>query len=839
MTLPSRSLLVAACVGATVVSAQIPPQAPRPVSPNAQPPAGIRPRLPAGGAARPAAANAPAAGAERTAIRPEEAIKPGGGVELQFPNTPLSQILLVYEDLTGLKIIRDANAESATVSIETTGELPKEKAIAFIEKSLLLNGYSFVPAGDGMVKLLAFEAKKPQTEGAPLFESAAELPETDQVVSYVALLKYLNGEDAVKAIDQIIPRHSYGVLTPVPNSKALVIVENSNTIRAILALLERLDVKPGATVTERIQLERSDAEDVKKALDEILGLEDKSKDNAGGSPRANIAPVQATAGAVAGQPAPMPAVPPQGQTASAEIPPKIVAIARTNRLLVIATPERLEEIKALVEELDAASEIRNFVSRTLNYLSVESALGIISDAIARTEGEEGGGGAGGGGNAVNSLGQPANSTAGTTSGTGIRTGTGSGLFGNNLNSGFGSSSLSGGSGAFGSSGTGGGFAGGGGMGTGGANLQPLRQNNGPRSLVIGKTLLISDPTANSLFASGPPEHLRVLNEILDELDRRPQQILISAVIGEMQLGKEDSFGIETLFRARNDANGDTASRGLAGQLGQSVAPLDPRTAIKLTDLASRAGLTFYGGVREGIDVVVNALNTSSDFKVISRPSVFTMNNVPANISSGSSFPIATSTQGYVGNTSGTGLLSNVQYQDVVLSLNIVPLINSDDELTLQISQENSEVAGSTVIAENTYPVLTKQQLNTVIMCKNNSTVLLGGLIRENKEKERSNIPLLGSIPLIKHLTGSTRDENSRRELLIFIQPRIIQGVNDLPPSVRDAPGSSPFGGEATAMMNQEKLPVVAAPAPVKRSRVRELVRKLFGRPVPADQVTVK
>ncbi|HCN77015.1 MAG TPA: hypothetical protein DIT13_07465, partial [Verrucomicrobiales bacterium] len=71
--------------------------------------------------------------------RPEDAIKPGGGVELQFPNTPLSQILLVYEDLTGLKIIRDANAEQATVSIETTGELPKDKAIMFIEKSLLLN----------------------------------------------------------------------------------------------------------------------------------------------------------------------------------------------------------------------------------------------------------------------------------------------------------------------------------------------------------------------------------------------------------------------------------------------------------------------------------------------------------------------------------------------------------------------------------------------------------------------------------------------------------------------------------------------------------------------------
>ena len=79
-----------------------------------------------------AAAAANAANADpnaKPAMKPEDAIKEDGGVELQFPNTPLSQILLVYEDLTGLKIIRDANAEQATVSIETTGELPKDKHI--------------------------------------------------------------------------------------------------------------------------------------------------------------------------------------------------------------------------------------------------------------------------------------------------------------------------------------------------------------------------------------------------------------------------------------------------------------------------------------------------------------------------------------------------------------------------------------------------------------------------------------------------------------------------------------------------------------------------------------
>ncbi|MES2736340.1 MAG: secretin N-terminal domain-containing protein [Verrucomicrobiota bacterium] len=854
MIVSYRRILLAACLGpATVLLAQIPPQA-RPTNPNAVPPPGAagfnrpRPNVPPTGGApqRPAAAgNAANPGEERPAIRPEDAIKPGGGVELQFPNTPLSQILLVYEDLTGLKIIRDAAIEQVTVSIETTGELPKDRAIMFIEKSLLLNGYSFAPAGEGMVKILG-EGKKAQAEGAPLFEAAADLPETDQVVSFVAILKYLTPDDAVKAIDQIIPRHSYGVITPVPNAKALVIVENSNTIRSILGLLERLDVKPGATVTKRIQLVRSDAEDVKKALDEILGLDEKEGGAGGAAGRPNTPSIPQPGGIPQAQLAALPAgVGAEGSTA-AEVKPKILAIPRTNRLLVIAMPDTLEYIETLVAELDAASELRTFVSRTLNYLGVEAAMGIISDAIARTEGEDSGSGGSGG---VNSLGQPNNSSSNNrNSSTGTSgSGTGSGgLFGNSNSSGFGSSSNGGfgssSSSGFGSSSSGGGGFGGGGSGGGGGNLQPLRPNNGPRSLVIGKTLLISDPTANSLFASGPPEHLRVLNEILDELDRRPQQILISAVIGEVQLSKGESFGIEWLFRSRRNGTATGASSSLASRLGSGIAPLNPRLPLSLTDLATGNGFAFYGAISQNVDVIVNALDSYQNFKVISRPSVFTMNNTPALISSGQSFPIATSTQGLVGGGTNNGLLSNVQYQDVALSLNIVPLINSDDELTLQISQENSEATDNTEIAGNEYPVLSKQLLNTVVMCKNQSTVLLGGLIREGKSKDRTGVPILSNVPVLNFLTGSRGKDDARRELLIFIEPRIVRADYDLPPSAQDSPGNSSFGREVTGFMNHEKnrqsypSKEVYSPPPVKEGRLRSLVNKLFKRDPKAEEI---
>lgn len=805
--------------------AQIPSQ-PR-INPNAVPPQNpgarpfVRPGAAPANAARPPAGAANAApGEEKPVMKPEDAIKADGGVELQFPNTPLSQILLVYEDLTGLKIIRDANAEQATVSIETTGELPKEKAIMFIEKSLLLNGYSFVPAGEGMVKLLAFDAKKPQTEGAPFIESEMDLPMTDQVVNFVVILKYLNGEDAVKAIDQVIPRHSYGVLTPVPNAKALVITENSNTIRSILSLLERLDSKPAETLTETIQLTRSDAEDIKKALDEILGIDEKNSN--GSSGRTPSIP-QNQPGAIPGQPV-QPQIPlnPVGQAASGgstsveAAPPKIYAIVRRNCLLVTASAETMVYIKTLIQELDAPSELRNFVSRTLNYLGVESAMTIISDAITRTEGDaEGGGGSnlGGGPNGQNQT--NANNTQNNQN-------RNSGLFGNNNNNNsFGNNGL-GGSNGFGG-GMGGGLGGGLGGG-GGANLQPLRQNNGPTSLLIGKTLLISDPIANTVFASGPPEHLRILNEIMDELDHRPQQIIISAVIGEHSVGQGQQTGLLTMLRKR----GSDAFKIGNLSLGQGGKLLDPRAAISLADLASTTGLTYFGDLGKGIDVALRLASSDSDFQVLSRPTLFTTNNNPVNITSGQSIPIQSSSQNL--GTAG-GLISNVQYQDVLLSLSVVPLINTPDEITLQIAQSNSELGTERSIGGALYPELSKQEYNTTIVCRNKSAVLLGGLMRKDDRKSNATIPFIGKIPILKHLTSDRTKTVSQRELLIFIEPRIVEGMHDLPPTTDDSAGTSLHADNMRAAFHLEKqgrFEKSPATENLKPSeRMKKMIRKLF------------
>ena len=110
------------------------------------------------------------------------------------------------------------------------------------------------------------------------------------------------------------------------------------------------------------------------------------------------------------------------------------------------------------------------------------------------------------------------------------------------------------------------------------------------------------------------------------------------------------------------------------------------------------------------------------------------------------------------------------------------------------------------------------------MVKNNATVLLGGLIRENTQKERSGIPILSSIPILKYLAGSKKDVITRRELLVFLQPRIITGDGDLPPNVDDNAGQSSFSNETRAFLKQEQS---APPPPVKTSRLGKLIEKLL------------
>jgi type II secretory pathway component GspD/PulD (secretin) len=157
--------------------------------------------------------------------------------------------------------------------------------------------------------------------------------------------------------------------------------------------------------------------------------------------------------------------------------------------------------------------------------------------------------------------------------------------------------------------------------------------------------------------------------------------------------------------------------------------------------------------------------------------VFASNNKKAIIASGEQVPVPGNVQssftGLVNNNSN-GLVSNatVEYKDVVLKLEVNPLINSDKEVTLDILQEVNDLGTSSLIGGNEVPSITSRRVKTTVSVANEATVVLGGLVTERRTKSKSGLPILGRLPVFGPLFSVTTDKKQRSELLVLIRPTV-------------------------------------------------------------------
>jgi type II secretory pathway component GspD/PulD (secretin) len=172
---------------------------------------------------------------------------------------------------------------------------------------------------------------------------------------------------------------------------------------------------------------------------------------------------------------------------------------------------------------------------------------------------------------------------------------------------------------------------------------------------------------------------------------------------------------------------------------------------------------------------VRALETTDRFKIISRPSVYTTNNKLAVIASGSQVPVPSSTtSGFSGTSTDLTTTSSIAYEDVLLQLDIIPLINADHEVTLKIRQTNNSLGKNQDISGNLVPIINTQEINTEVTVPNQSTVVIGGLITDTTTRDTSGVPWLSDIPLLGYLFKDTTKSKERDELIIMIQPSVIE-----------------------------------------------------------------
>ncbi len=710
--------------------------------------------------------------------------------DIAFLDAPIGEVITKYEEITRRHVIRDLGLQG-TVTVYANPNPVKpftaEEAADFIKAALAIQGFVIQPYRNNIDKILSL-TKPPGIEGAvggfPLYTREEDLPEEDVVVNFVLTLTHLPAVDAVSVIAAAVPVRQWAKYIPVASANAIFIQEFTSNIRTLLKVVKSLDLPPIEMIHEWVELERASAEDVQAILDQILQAQTKGAgSSAGGSGFRSISPAAAAANLVqpGGVPQPVITTGSSGGASSGLMPDGsqviVKADPRTNRVFVRGTAKDVKTLKMLIREFDEPSTVKNLLTQQLRYIPVADFFGLAVTSLEATGAGQAGSGSAGGGGASGTGG--ARNTGGT-SGTG-GTGGGGGDFRSGFNSRNSASTSQFGGGGFGGGGTTGGRSsrsgGGGGGGLSGGTAGTL---GAPQAQTVGKTLLISDPRTNSLIVSGPPDSIQRVSDLVREMDRRPYQVHINAVIAQMAIGDDMQSSVDILKKTSTiNVGGENISTSGFFRSGASGSFIDPAALNSPITVPALSGLNFYAAAEELFNAYVRLLETSNKSKLLAKPHITVANNEVGTISSGTRVPIPANQQTSIVGGGSTSVNSSVEYENVVLSLDVLPLINSRNEITLTVNQLNDSIEGTTNISGNEIPNISTQELSTKITIPNGAILILGGLIREDESKTNSGIPVLSKIPVLKYLIGTNSRRKQRRELVVLLQARIIENADDI------------------------------------------------------------
>jgi general secretion pathway protein D len=584
-----------------------------------------------------------------------------------------------------------------------------------------------------VVKLVL--ATNSRRRGVPVIRNSAVLPQGEKVVTYVMILDHIQPDEAMKIFNSVVSGlNPQGSIVSVPNTSSLIITENTSLIKNLIALKKKIDIPQELSTKKTIELQHADAEEIATQLQEIMDFSAEQNSLVSNS----NTPVNTSVNKKPATGAKNPnnkvsKNPSQNQSRQNFASVKILAITRTNSLWIMGRPIDIKFAETIIADFDKPIKRRSYYRHKLRFLSVSEFLPIANNAIRRKEG-----------GSKNQSGQSSGAPS----------------------AGRSSSASSDGS------------------------LAESERLEYPESILVGKTLLVADNANNSLIVQGPPQSISLIQDLIQEMDIASEQVQITAIFGRYNLDNDSDFGVD-FARLTQSRGGRDSSIAFQNRTGYPLL-VDPSSLQTTTTDAdgvsttinsipeSIAGLTIYGKIGTHFLPTLRALQSSGNFKLLARPSIFTTNNKKAVISSGQSIAVPTNTlsqnTGVVGNVSQS---TNIEFKNVLLKLEVIPLVNSKDEVTLQISFTNDDIIGNQIIDGNSIPTIGKEELLTTVTIPNGGTIALGGLITERNVNSKSGIPILSKIPGLGRLFTSTSKQVKREELVIFIQPRIISNKDDL------------------------------------------------------------
>jgi general secretion pathway protein D len=297
--------------------------------------------------------------------------------------------------------------------------------------------------------------------------------------------------------------------------------------------------------------------------------------------------------------------------------------------------------------------------------------------------------------------------------------------------------------------------------------------------ILGTTKIIADERTNSLLIFANDEDMAMIKLIVGKLDVVLAQVLIEAIIVDVNLTKDRSVGVSYLGNHRAGSAGNIAlgNNNLSSQAGaflnggNAIGSTNSGTAPISSLLSLPSGLSAIGTFGN-FDVAVEAIQSDSRATILSRPRIQTSHAVPAMLFNGQTIPYITGS--YYGGGFGNGLGSSQYTQkEVGISLEVLPLINPDGLVVMDIRQNIEEPTGNVLIDGNQVPITSKRQAEAKVAVKDRDTIILGGFIHSTKSKSSSGVPFLKDLPGIGVLFRSTKNSSDQDELIVLIRPTVL------------------------------------------------------------------
>ena len=280
--------------------------------------------------------------------------------------------------------------------------------------------------------------------------------------------------------------------------------------------------------------------------------------------------------------------------------------------------------------------------------------------------------------------------------------------------------------------------------------------------------ITADTTNNAIVVYSNQEDYRVIERALRDVDRPRLQVAIDATVAEITLTDDLKFGVQYFLTSKDVGAGK--DKGSIGLLNAAQSSAQSVLLQRVTP-----GLNLLIGSEALPRVILNALTTITDVKVLSSPSIVAMDNQPALLQVGDEVPITTSTATLLTN-SNTPVVNTIEMRNTGVILKVLPHVNANGSIHLEIDQEISNVVNPD--QQTLTPTIAQRRVHSAVAVTSGQTVLLAGLISEREQNTRSGIPGLRDIKFLGDLFGNTNGTKQRSEIIIFIRTRLMRNSID-------------------------------------------------------------